>query len=151
MNREKHKKFHETLLKILYPPPLLSSVSHQEEDSHENPNSSVFDVLEEEDKYCSSFNDDDDDESAESSGSFEKLTRAQRKKIRRKKLASQPKRKIIGPLLPDNNDTQGTNIEEDYSEIEESKTADTKLKKNRRRMAKRAKRDTTVVKSSSCD
>lgn len=45
----------------------------------------------------------DADEREDEGGGTQKLTRAQRKRLRKKKLkqaASQPRRKIIGPLLP---------------------------------------------------
>ncbi|KAK4346685.1 hypothetical protein RND71_033024 [Anisodus tanguticus] len=103
MKREKRKKFHEGLLRMLYPPP-------QEENDEEPLNilsqglnlDQIPDELE-------------DGRGSSSSGdqASEKLTRAQRKRIRRKKLkeAASRRQNIIGPLLPtEESDGKGKNV-----------------------------------------
>lgn len=97
-NEERRRKFHESLRNMLYPPP--PSPPHQERDEEEPVN-----ML----RDC--FNVDNiSDELGESGSSSEgegecgpqKLTRAQRKRLRKKKIkeGASRRRKIIGPLLP---------------------------------------------------
>ncbi|KAL2522466.1 uncharacterized protein Fot_26389 [Forsythia ovata] len=106
---EKERKFHENLLKILYPPP--PSPPRQEEEN--KPINSwregvsvnqIPDELDDEERSSSSSGQHDEG----CNGATQKLTRAQRKKLRRKKLneAACQRRKIIGPipLLPNAND-----------------------------------------------
>ncbi|KAK6152804.1 hypothetical protein DH2020_012443 [Rehmannia glutinosa] len=82
---EKQRKFHEALLKVHYPPrqPLNDLPGEQ---------------LENEEGYSMPSSSDDEGEN----GGTEKLTRAQRKRLRKRKLkeAASRRRKIIGPLLP---------------------------------------------------
>ncbi|VFQ70282.1 unnamed protein product [Cuscuta campestris] len=103
MNRkeEKRRKFHEGLLKLLYPPPSLPP-DHQATESSEEEAPSIIDldvVRDESENERSSSSSSDRDMGFEAG----KLTRAQRKRIRRAKLkeAASRRRKIIGPLLPE--------------------------------------------------
>ncbi|GMH06351.1 hypothetical protein Nepgr_008191 [Nepenthes gracilis] len=97
---ERRRKFHDAIINMLYPPP--SSPPPQREvdvptdilsGSHEI--NSIPDPENLVESRSSQSSDDDDRGSV-------KLTRAQRKRIRKKKLkeAAAHRRKIIGPLLP---------------------------------------------------
>ncbi|CAN1342966.1 hypothetical protein LINPERPRIM_LOCUS39640 [Linum perenne] len=100
---EKRKKFHDALLKSLYPQSPESNV-HSNGDEVQVPTSTEeFDVNLIPDDYgsqmngslSSSANDDSD-------GGSKKLTRAQRKRLRKKKIKEDACRRkgMIGPLLP---------------------------------------------------
>ncbi|RAL50763.1 hypothetical protein DM860_015910 [Cuscuta australis] len=109
MNRkeEKRRKFHEGLLKLLYPPPSLPP-DHQATESSEEEAPSIIDldiVRDESENERSSSSSSDRDMGFEAG----KLTRAQRKRIRRAKLkeGASRRRKIIGPLLPEASDEIG--------------------------------------------
>ncbi|KDP32093.1 hypothetical protein JCGZ_12554 [Jatropha curcas] len=98
---EKRRKFHEALLNTLYPP--APQPQEKDEEKLSNASKKDFDVNLIPDDYGlqeskSSTSDDD----GESECGQQKLTRAQRKRLRRKKLKEDvPRRKqIIGPLLP---------------------------------------------------
>ncbi|XP_009607431.1 uncharacterized protein [Nicotiana tomentosiformis] len=110
---EKRQKFHEGLLRMLYPPP--PSPPPQEEND-EKPlhilgqgiNLDQIPDEVEDDRGSSSSGD-----QASDHGPDEKLTRAQRKRLRRKKLkeAASRRQNIIGPLLPTaENDGRGENV-----------------------------------------
>ncbi|KAK9163662.1 hypothetical protein Syun_004564 [Stephania yunnanensis] len=170
---EKQRKFQQTLLNILYPSspsslspttvtnstlPILSSLTT------DNPNPRPIEEEEEHDDIASSdlnLNPDDGNSPSDASG-FEsgKLTRAQRKRLRRKKLkqeANSGRRKlIIGPLLPPSaNDCDNKVVGED----EQSSVLDHGIgepggglrdcishnKVRRRRMAKRKERGASSV------
>ncbi|XP_022751191.1 uncharacterized protein LOC111299926 isoform X1 [Durio zibethinus] len=102
---EKRKRFHEALLKTLYPP---SSPPESEEEEEKKPvitsERAVSLGLENPDDFeeakssSSTSNEEDDGSQAET----QKLSRAQRKRLRKKKLKEDAFRrgKIIGPLLP---------------------------------------------------
>ncbi|KAK1363699.1 ATP-binding cassette sub-family F member 1 [Heracleum sosnowskyi] len=88
MNKEeKRRKFHDSLLKMLYPPQ-----EHHQIPLNISPENFSYDSVDEEEKSSSSSSD----------GDQQKLTRAQRKRLRKKKLhqAASQRRPIIGPLLP---------------------------------------------------
>ncbi|KAL3844682.1 hypothetical protein ACJIZ3_002085 [Penstemon smallii] len=96
---KKQKKFHDALLKMLYPP----QEEKEEEEEHTNkliePLYHLPEDLEiEENNESSSCSKEREDGDLVS----EKPTRAQRKRLRKKKLkeAASQRRKIIGPLLP---------------------------------------------------
>ncbi|KAL6587748.1 hypothetical protein OROMI_000726 [Orobanche minor] len=102
---EKQRKFHEALLRMLYPPPPTSPSRQEDEEEEEEKtlielsNDLPEEELEIEERYSSpsSGHDNEGDD-----GGTEKLTRAKRKRLRKRKLkeaALQP-RKIIDPLLP---------------------------------------------------
>ncbi|KAL6512880.1 hypothetical protein OROHE_019670 [Orobanche hederae] len=101
---EKQRKFHEALLKMLYPPPPTSPSRQEDEEEEEETlieSSSHLpeEGLEIEERYSSPSSGHDNEGD---NGGTEKLTRAKRKRLRKRKLkeaALQP-RKIIGPLLP---------------------------------------------------
>ncbi|MCE3215737.1 hypothetical protein HAX54_003311 [Datura stramonium] len=109
---EKRQRLHEGLLRMLYPPP--PSPPSQEENDDE-----PFQILgqglnldqipgEQEDDRGSTSSDD-----RESDHRPEKLTRAQRKRIRRNKLkeAASRRQNIIGPLLPtEESDDKSVNV-----------------------------------------
>ncbi|KAK9097160.1 hypothetical protein Sjap_022657 [Stephania japonica] len=100
---EKQRRFHQTLLNILYPPP--SSPEEKKEDDGDNGlAATMVDVASSD--LNSNYGYSPSDSSEFESG---KLTRAQRKRLRRKKLkqeANSGRRKLIGPLLPSaNNDS----------------------------------------------
>ncbi|XWS45122.1 hypothetical protein CRYUN_Cryun15aG0109900 [Craigia yunnanensis] len=102
---EKRKRFHEAVLKTLYPPSSPSESEEEEEKKAvitseravnlglENP-----DDFEEGKSSSSSSDEEDDGSQAET----QKLSRAQRKRLRNKKLKEDAFRRgnIIGPLLP---------------------------------------------------
>lgn len=99
--KEKKERFHDALLHMLYPPP----PPPEEVGTKDPPGISVKDV----DLY--SFPDEWKEKRGSPSSScadegesdgFKKLTRSQRKRIRKKKLkeAASSRRKIIGPVLP---------------------------------------------------
>ncbi|CAI9758473.1 unnamed protein product [Fraxinus pennsylvanica] len=103
--KEKERKFHEALLKMLYPPPPSPPPQEEEEEEENKPIKSlgvgvnlnqIPDELEDEERNPSSSDHDGED----CNGAIQKLTRAQRKRLRRKKLkeASGQRRKIIGPM-----------------------------------------------------
>ncbi|KAK2981203.1 hypothetical protein RJ640_030592 [Escallonia rubra] len=106
MQREERRaKFHDSLLNMLYPPP---PHHHHHERTDNKPLTTlpdnldleyIPDGLEERDSSSSSS-----DEEGECGS--EKLTRAQRKRLRKKKLkeAASQRRRIIGPVLPTAND-----------------------------------------------
>ncbi|CAH9089894.1 unnamed protein product [Cuscuta epithymum] len=102
---EKRRKLHEALLKALYPPP--SSPPHRQEERSGGAGCThtesldldlVPDDFEKERSSSSSSSSSDEEGGCEA----QKLTRAQRKRIRRTKLkeAASRRQKIIGPLLP---------------------------------------------------
>ncbi|KAL6952481.1 hypothetical protein U1Q18_050628 [Sarracenia purpurea var. burkii] len=103
-NEERRRKFHESLLNMLYPPPSSPPHITQGRDEEERVNL-LRDCLNvdhiSEESGSSSSSDDDEGECGS-----QKLTRAQRKRLRKRKLkrASSHRRKIIGPLLPTNSD-----------------------------------------------
>ncbi|WOH10203.1 hypothetical protein DCAR_0729668 [Daucus carota subsp. sativus] len=93
MNKEeKKRKFHDSLLKMLYPP-------SPPREPHQSPHhsTSTHDFDDDVTNLSSSSSDGDGDV-----GGQQKLTRAQRKRLRKKKLrqAASQRRPIIGPLLP---------------------------------------------------
>ncbi|CAH9069192.1 unnamed protein product [Cuscuta europaea] len=110
---EKRRKLHEALLKVLYPPP-SSPPHHQRERSEGAGNTHtesldldlVPDDFEKERSSSSSLSDE------EGGCEAQKLTRAQRKRIRRTKLkeAASRRQKIIGPLLPNASVENGAEI-----------------------------------------
>ncbi|XP_071705804.1 uncharacterized protein [Rutidosis leptorrhynchoides] len=113
--KEKQQKLHNSLINMLYPPPSPSpspspSPPHQNEFDQQTLDLALeivnsdhhqinTDVLDEEKGVSVSSEEEDDDELG-----IQKLTRAQRKRLRRKKLkeAASNRRLIIGPELPDN-------------------------------------------------
>ncbi|XP_009761593.1 uncharacterized protein [Nicotiana sylvestris] len=145
---EKRQKFHEGLLRMLYPPP--PSPPPQEENDEEplhilGQGINLDQIPVEEARGSSSSGD-----QAYDHGPDEKLTRAQRKRLRRKKLkeAASRRQNIIGPLLPTaENDRKGENVsttEEEPQGVRENAKepgdADSCSKQNRlkqRRIAKR--------------
>nr|GLL26419.1 uncharacterized protein LOC109177932 isoform X2 [Ipomoea trifida] len=113
---EKRRKFHEGLLKMLYPSP--SSPSHQRESSGEaeNTHSEGLDLDLVPDEYENERSSSSSSASDHEGGCEpQKLTRAQRKRIRRKKMkeAASRRQKIIGPLLPNASDV-GAEIADEH-------------------------------------
>ncbi|XP_054809751.1 uncharacterized protein LOC129311446 isoform X2 [Prosopis cineraria] len=155
MNREERKrKFNEAIVNTLFPPPpQYESPPFHPEEQESNPvqasiqgsgSDAIPDAL---DGYESASASGDEVQESES----QKLTRAQRKKIRKKKLKEEAIRrgKLIGPLLPTNGDLdahEGANhppgVRSNASESQEYCGADepgppTSKKVNQRRKAKR--------------
>ncbi|KAL0395840.1 UNVERIFIED_CONTAM: Pathogenesis-related protein 1 [Sesamum calycinum] len=102
---EKQRKFHQALLQMLYPPP--PSPPQDEEEEEKKLIEPLVDLPGEElenEEGCSLPSSSDDSEGG--NGGSGKLTRAQRKRLRKKKLkeAASQRRKIIGPLLPGSSD-----------------------------------------------
>ncbi|KAF8404859.1 hypothetical protein HHK36_009749 [Tetracentron sinense] len=146
---EKRRKFHEALLSMLYPPPQQQEVEDEPVDTGLDLGLIPGDDELEEGNSSTSV---DEDESAP-----QKLSRAQRKRLRKKKLkeTASRRRKLIGPQLPstdaDSNDEEPPNLRDNAVEEESDAgihnpefvspgeqlacTAQNKLK--RRRMAKR--------------
>ncbi|OMO56476.1 hypothetical protein CCACVL1_26547 [Corchorus capsularis] len=101
---EKRKRFHEAVIKTLYPPP---SPPESEEEEEKKPvilseRAVNFDLDENPEDFgesCSAKSDDEDDGVQ---GETLKLSRAQRKRLRKNKLKEDAFRrgKIIGPLQP---------------------------------------------------
>lgn len=117
MNREeKRRRFNEALVNMLYPQP----PQPEEEEKPVNLLEEEFDVdlisddLEK--SSCSTSDDNDNDDGGES-GTL-KLTRAQRKRLRMKKLKEDASRrgKIIGPLLPSSNDDGDVGVRQNAAE-----------------------------------
>ncbi|XP_058068712.1 uncharacterized protein LOC131218047 [Magnolia sinica] len=107
---EKRKKYHNALMNIFYPPqsPPRQHTTTQQQVAY-GPVDFMCEGL-----YVDSVSEDDDLEKGSSSddvseGVPQKLTRAQRKRIRKKKLKEVASRrsKIIGPLLPTHEDLEG--------------------------------------------
>lgn len=103
--KEKQEKFHNSLINLLYAPPSPSSPPDHNQFNdqtlnlaREIVNSNHHPINIDELKKEEDDADDDDD----SELGFEKLTRAQRKRLRKKKLkeAACNRREIIGPELP---------------------------------------------------
>ncbi|XP_010316026.1 uncharacterized protein [Solanum lycopersicum] len=150
---EKRQKLHERLLRMLYPPP--PSPPSQEENDDDEP----FDILQQGDQipgFLANMDELEEDRGSSSSGDQEtnhgpdKLTRAQRKRIRRKKLkeASSRRQNIIGPLLPtEESDLEGVNVSTPDEEPQgvrqnanETDDADSCLKQNKQKQRRMAKR-----------
>nr|GMC97095.1 uncharacterized protein LOC109177932 isoform X1 [Ipomoea batatas]GME17923.1 uncharacterized protein LOC109177932 isoform X1 [Ipomoea batatas] len=113
---EKRRKFHEGLLKMLYPSP--SSPSHQRESSEEAENNTHSEGLDLDlvpDEYENERSSSSSASDHEGGCEPQKLTRAQRKRIRRKKMkeAASRRQKIIGPLLPNASDV-GAEIADEH-------------------------------------
>ncbi|MFS7955606.1 hypothetical protein Hanom_Chr07g00644581 [Helianthus anomalus] len=124
--KDRQQKLHNSLINMLYPPP-SSSPHHNEQldtqtlnlareiiNSESHPINT--DELEEEEE------EEEEEERSEGEGElgFEKLTRAQRKRLRKKKLkeAASQRRQIIGPQLnPDH--TGGDRIDGEVSGVRE--------------------------------
>ncbi|KAG8373839.1 hypothetical protein BUALT_Bualt11G0066900 [Buddleja alternifolia] len=102
-DEEKQRKFHEALLQMLYPPPPPSQEDN-EKDLFESLNDRLPEGELENEEGNSSPSSSDDNEVE--NGGCEKLSRAQRKRLRKKKLkeAATRRRKIVGPLLPGSSD-----------------------------------------------
>ncbi|GAA0160302.1 hypothetical protein LIER_16885 [Lithospermum erythrorhizon] len=108
---EKQKKFHDALLNMLYPPPPSSHKKEPTQNHIDLSNSAInANELEDEEKSSSS----DDDEGDKECG-MEKMTRSQRKRVRKKKLkeAKSQRRKIIGPLMRSGHDDNGVEHNEE--------------------------------------
>ncbi|KAM5576839.1 hypothetical protein ABKV19_007598 [Rosa sericea] len=92
---EKRRKFNEAVLNTLYPPPSPPSPPPKDEDVPLNILRQKFEL-----DSGSSATSGDEDGTGESE--TQKLTRAQRKRLRKKKLKEDASRRkqIIGPLLP---------------------------------------------------
>ncbi|XP_049357787.1 uncharacterized protein LOC125822435 isoform X2 [Solanum verrucosum] len=142
---EKRQKLHEGLLRMLYPPP--PSPPSQEENSDDEP----FDILEQGDQIPDQLEKDRGSSSSgdqeETDHGSEKLTRAQRKRIRRKKLkeASSRRQNIIGPLLPTEEiDREDVNVSTPPQGVRqnanETDDADSCLKQNKQKQRRMAKR-----------
>ncbi|CAH1437386.1 unnamed protein product [Lactuca virosa] len=120
--KERQRKFHDSLINMLYtppsPPPPENKYDQQSLDlAREIANSDHHrintDELEREAEMDLSASSEEDDELGS-----EKLTRAQRKRLRRKKLkeAASHRRQIIGPELPPTGDDQ---IDDEVSNVHE--------------------------------
>ncbi|KAF7809943.1 pre-mRNA-splicing ATP-dependent RNA helicase prp28 [Senna tora] len=96
MEREERKrKFNEAIVNMLYPPP--PSQPEQESKPVQAASDAIPDTLLEDSGSASSSGDEEQESEPD-----QKLTRAQRKKIRKKKLKEEAVRRgeLIGPLLP---------------------------------------------------
>ncbi|KAI3704614.1 hypothetical protein L1987_74839 [Smallanthus sonchifolius] len=111
--KERQQKFHDSLLNMLYAPPLPPPHHNQFDDqtlnfAREIVNSDSHhintDELEEEDETNLSASSEEQGELG-----FQKLTRAQRKRLRKQKLkeAASRRRQIIGPQLPPGDQIDG--------------------------------------------
>ncbi|XP_011628031.1 uncharacterized protein LOC18446953 isoform X1 [Amborella trichopoda] len=97
MKREKLSKFHESLLKQLYPPSLPQVVSE--------PVGPHVQALRESSPAGTADSDESESLSENYESGPQKLTRAQRKRLKKRKLkeaASSLRRRFIGPTLPSN-------------------------------------------------
>ncbi|XP_007047572.2 PREDICTED: uncharacterized protein LOC18611310 [Theobroma cacao] len=102
---EKRKKFHEAVLKTLYPPPSPPDSEGEEEEGKKPGIISERTVtleLENPDDFGENGSSTSDDEDDGGQSETLKLSRAQRKRLRKKRLKEDAFRrgKIIGPLLP---------------------------------------------------
>ncbi|XP_065873058.1 uncharacterized protein [Euphorbia lathyris] len=101
---EKRRKFHDSLLNTLYPP----RPQPQSKADDETPNNTTFDVNLIPDDYGlrTSSTSSSDNEDGESECAQQKLTRSQRKRLRKQKLKEDVSRRkqVIGPLLPSPSD-----------------------------------------------
>ncbi|KAK8479398.1 hypothetical protein V6N13_028537 [Hibiscus sabdariffa] len=108
---EKRKRFHQALLKTLYPSPSPSQPESESEEEEEEEEKQVItseralnvglrnsDDFEESKSSSPKTDDEDDGRQAET----QKLSRSQRKRLRKKKLKEDASRRgnMIGPLLP---------------------------------------------------
>ncbi|WCJ31450.1 hypothetical protein M5689_012945 [Euphorbia peplus] len=133
---EKRRKLHESLLNTLYPPP--PSIAH---DHIETPApTTTFDVNLIPDDYGLHATSDHDD--GESECGEHKLTRAQRKRLRNKKLNEDTSRRkqLIGPLKPDSEG--GSTREECTPQVRQNADDDScgKSKLKQRRMSKKLRK-----------
>ncbi|KDO78932.1 hypothetical protein CISIN_1g0288231mg, partial [Citrus sinensis] len=109
---EKRRTFHEAVVRTLYPSPPSSPPQEDQDNEPADKLDEDFDVaLINPDDYLRSSasnneHDNDDDEGEVTECGPEKLTRAQRKRLRKKKLKEDARRRrnIIGPLLPTTRD-----------------------------------------------
>ncbi|CAN4083051.1 unnamed protein product [Withania somnifera] len=145
--KEKRQKLHEGLLRMLYPPPPSPPPQEEENDDEQlhilerGLNLDLIPDELEDDRGSSSSSHQESDHGPE------KLTRAQRKRIRRKKLkeAASRRQNIIGPLLPtQESDGKGVNVsttnEEPQGVRENANETESCSKQNKlkqRRVAKR--------------
>ncbi|KAL4334528.1 hypothetical protein GQ457_07G004270 [Hibiscus cannabinus] len=101
---EKRKRFHEALLKTLYPSPSQpeSEEKNQVITSERALNVGLQNSDDFEESKSSSPKTDDEDEGRQAEPETQKLSRSQRKRLRKKKLKEDASRRgsIIGPLLP---------------------------------------------------
>ncbi|XP_048128187.1 uncharacterized protein LOC115742076 isoform X2 [Rhodamnia argentea] len=124
--QEKKRKFHEAVLNMLYPPP-PSPPSPQEEDGDGARGGASGglqgDRIPDEggNEVGGSSASDVDPEDNEGECGEQKLTRAQRKRIRKKKLKEEiaHRRKIVGPLLPSSSSGGCSTKEDDAGGVEE--------------------------------
>ncbi|KAL6521595.1 hypothetical protein OROGR_018164 [Orobanche gracilis] len=123
---EKQRKFHEALLRTLYPP-LPTPPSRQDEEEEETLIDSSNDLPEEgleiEERYSSPSSGHDNEGD---NGGTEKLTRAKRKRLRKRKLkeAALKPRKIIGPLLPGSYDGKNDVVNDVPSNVRQNAAID---------------------------
>ncbi|KAK9004328.1 hypothetical protein V6N11_002130 [Hibiscus sabdariffa] len=100
---EKRKRFHEALLKTLYPSPSQPESEEEEEKKQVITSERALNVgLQNSESKSSSPKTDDEDEGRQAEPETQKLSRSQRKRLRKRKLKEDASRRgnIIGPLLP---------------------------------------------------
>ncbi|KAK8644461.1 hypothetical protein V6N13_123767 [Hibiscus sabdariffa] len=109
---EKRKRFHEALLKTLYPSPSQPESEEEEEKKQVITSERALNVglqnsenvikYDFEESKSSSPKTDDEDEGRQAEPETQKLSRSQRKRLRKRKLKEDASRRgnIIGPLLP---------------------------------------------------
>ncbi|KAK7844580.1 uncharacterized protein LOC111989276 isoform X2 [Quercus suber] len=165
MNREqKRRRFNEALVNMLYPQPPPSPPPEEEEEKPVKLLEEEFAVdLSSDDlekSGCSTSDDNDDSESG-----TQKLTRAQRKRLRKKMLKEDASRrgKMIGPLLPstkevgDDGCTGGVrqnaavNVDAASDESEQPACANQKKRKHRRMAKRLAKERCKIADVEHCD
>ncbi|KAL3526904.1 hypothetical protein ACH5RR_011560 [Cinchona calisaya] len=111
MRGNKKQKFHEALLHMLYPPPPPKDEDDQEPTGTLNQSLNLSQIPDELDEDGGKSTSSSDADGEEGDGP-KKLTRAQRKRLRRKKLkeAASRRSKIIGPLLPTTASDDGVEV-----------------------------------------
>lgn len=148
---ERKRKLNEAIVNMLYPsPPSPQAVLEQQE---LQPAEALIEASGTMDHYENGWTSSEDEEE-EHKFEREKLTRAQRKNIRKKKLKEEALRrsKLIGPLMPLPLTTTSDRVEEEYAppvrsnaseEQGDDPTSGSSKKLKRRRMAKRLGASTT--------
>lgn len=164
MNREQKRwRFNEALVNMLYPQPPPSPPPEEEEKPVKLLEEEFAVDLSSDDlkkSGCSTSDDNDDSESG-----TQKLTRAQRKRLRKKMLKEDASRrgKMIGPLLPstkevgDDGCTGGVrqnaavNVDAASDESEQPACANQKKRKHRRMAKRLAKERCKIADVEHCD
>ncbi|KAF5798807.1 hypothetical protein HanXRQr2_Chr07g0297231 [Helianthus annuus] len=138
--KDRQQKLHNSLINMLYPP--SSSSPHHNKQLHTQTLNLAQEIINSESHPINTdeLEEEEEEERSEGEGElgFEKLTRAQRKRLRKKKLkeAASQRRQIIGPQLnPDH--TDGDRIDGEVSSVRELEHEHERLEGVRRNAAEK--------------